>query len=131
MPGIGGKLPLALASPRTICYATTTMIESIGRMPPMVWAVLAVALTSCATGSFQRSSFSLIVEGNEASYPAFEAAAKACGYTAYQRFPGATVQENITVGPHFNLSRVGSRAATCVVHWVNTHPESGLKMSGE
>lgn len=107
------------------------MIESATRMQPTIWAVLALALASCATNSFPRSSFSLIVEGNEASYPAFEAAAKACGYTAYQRFPGVTVQGNMTVGPHYNLSRVDSRAATCAVRWVDAHPESGLRLSGE
>jgi hypothetical protein len=106
------------------------MIESTTRMPPMVWALLAVTLASCATGDFQRSSFSLIVEGNEASYPAFEAAAKACGYTAYERFPGATVQGTTRVDPHYNLSRVGSRAAICVTRWVDGHPETGLQISG-
>jgi hypothetical protein len=90
-----------------------------------------MALASCATTSFQPSSFELIVEGNEASYPAFETAAKDCGYTAFRRFPGATVQNNITVGPHFNLSRVRSRAARCTTDWVDAHPEAGLRVSGE
>ena len=87
-------------------------------------------LSACAATGYQASSFTLIVEGNEASYPAFEAAAKACGYTAYRRFPGATVG-SVTVGPHYNLSRVDSRAAMCAIQWVDQHPETGLILSGE
>ena len=93
-------------------------------------ALAVMALTSCATTGYQPSSFVLIVEGNEASYLAFEAAARACGYTAYWRFPGA-VTPSLTVGPHYNLSRVGSRAARCATSWVDQHPETGLKISGE
>ena len=89
----------------------------------------AITLTSCATTGYQASSFALIAEGNEASYPAFEAAAKACGYSAYWRFPGAAA-EGITVGPHYNLSRVQSRAALCTTSWVDQHPETGLRISG-
>jgi hypothetical protein len=88
------------------------------------------ALASCATTGFQQSSFELVVEGNEVSYPAFEAAAKDCGYTAYRRFSGATVENNITVGPHYNLSRVRSRAATCTLSWIDSHPETSLRISG-
>ena len=136
-PGLTGRRILVERGHRRslraapICYATIAMVESATRMPSTIWAVLALALASCATGSFQRSSFSLIVEGAEASYPAFEAAAKACGYTAYQHFPGGIVQNNITVAPHYNLSRIDSRAATCTVRWVNAHPELGLRASGE
>jgi hypothetical protein len=90
-----------------------------------------VVLASCATTGFQQSSFELIVEGNEASYPAFEAAAKGCGYSGFRRFPGATVQNNITVGSHYNLLRVRSRAARCTTDWVDAHPEAGLRISGE
>ncbi|MBX8846075.1 MAG: hypothetical protein NDI74_10955 [Sphingomonas sp.] len=90
-----------------------------------------VVLASCATTGFQQSSFELIVEGNEASYPVFETAAKDCGYDGLRKFPGATVQNNITVGPHYNLSRVRSRAARCTTDWVDAHPEAGLKISGE
>lgn len=96
-----------------------------------LWAVMPIMSACCATADFQRSSFELIVEGNEASYPVFERAAKICGYTAFQRFPGATVQENITVGPHYNLSRTGSRAALCTTRWIDAHPETGLRISGE
>lgn len=96
----------------------------------LVWPAMMAALASCATTGFQQSSFELVVEGNEASYPAFEAAAKECGYTAFRRFPGATVQKNI-VGPHYNLSRVRSRAALCTTHWIDAHPEAGLSISGE
>jgi hypothetical protein len=91
---------------------------------------MVAAQTSCATTGYQPSSFVLIVEGNEASYPAFEAAAKVCGYTAYWRFPGA-VTRSVKVGPHYNLSRVTSRTARCTTNWVDQHPETGLKMSGE
>jgi len=97
----------------------------------LVWLAAVPSLASCATTGFQRSSFELIVEGNEASYPAFEAAAASCGYTAFQRFPGATVQKNIPVGPHYNLSRVHTDAALCTIRWVDGHPEAGLKISGE
>lgn len=98
--------------------------------PACVAALGAIALTSCATTGYQASSFVLVVEGNEASYPAFEAAAKACGYGAYWRFPGASTG-GITVGPHYNLSRVGSPAALCTTSWVEQHPETGLRISGE
>lgn len=100
------------------------------RIRKPVWAILAVALAACTTGKFQRTSFELIVEGEEANYPAFEAAARDCRYTAYQRFPGATVQSSITVGPHYNLSRVRSRTAACAIRWVESHPETGLRISG-
>lgn len=88
-------------------------------------------LSSCATTDYQASSFDLIVEGNEASYPAFEAAANACGYTAYLRFPGAAVKPTIMAPPHFNLSRIKSRPARCTMSWVSEHPETGLRISGE
>ena len=97
----------------------------------LLTALPLMALTSCATNSYQRSSFELIVEGNEASYPAFEAAAKECDYAAYLRFPGAVVTPNVVVGPHYNLSRTGSRAARCVTGWVDKHPETGLTISGD
>lgn len=89
-----------------------------------------LGLASCATTGFQQSSFKLIVEGNEASYPAFEKVAKDCGYTAFRGFRGATVQGSISVGPHYNLSRVGSRAARCTIDWFRAHPETGLVISG-
>ena len=92
--------------------------------------LMMMTIISCATTGYQPSSFVLVVEGDEANYPAFEAAAKACGYTAYWRFPGAT-NPKVTVGPHYNLSRVGSRAARCTRGWVDQHPETGLKMSRE
>ena len=97
----------------------------------IVTALPIMALTSCVADSFQRSSFELVVEGNEASYPAFEAAAKECAYTAYRRFPGAVVTPKVAVRPHFNLSRTGSRAAKCAVRWVTQHPETGLTISGD
>lgn len=93
-----------------------------------LWSIIMVTLCSCATVDYQPSSFELIVEGNEESYPAFEAAAQACGYTAFWRFPGATVQDT-SVGPHYNLSRVRTRAARCATRWVDEHPETGLKIS--
>jgi hypothetical protein len=70
----------------------------------------------------------LVVEGNEAQYRAFEAAAKACGYTTFWRFPGATVA-GTRVGPHFNLLRIDTRAGRCAIRWVNAHPETGLHTS--
>jgi hypothetical protein len=96
------------------------------------WLALPALLApgSCASTSFQQSSFELIVGGNEASYPAFQVAAKECGYSAFRRFAGAAVQNSISVGPHYNLSRVSSRAARCTTGWVDSHPETSLIISG-
>lgn len=100
------------------------------KRPELRILVLAVMLPleSCATNGYSPKSFELIVEGNEASYPAFEAAANACGYTAFWRFPGATVQGQ-KVPPHYNLSRVGSATARCATRWVADHPETALQIS--
>jgi hypothetical protein len=95
---------------------------------PLCAAALTV-VSSCAGTGFQRSSFELIVEGNEASYPAFEAAARNCGYIAFERFPGASVG-GTNVPPHFNLSKVRSPAALCTTRWVDEHPEADLQISG-
>lgn len=91
---------------------------------------VAVLLASCATGDARRLSPTLIIEGNDANYPAFDAAAKDCGYTAYQLFPGAAVPGLSPIGPHLNLARVDSRAAICAIRWVSEHPEAGLEVSG-
>ena len=94
------------------------------------WPVALAMLTSCTATNYQPSSFVLIVEGYEQSYPAFEAAARTCGYTAFWKFPGATVQ-TAKAGPHYNLSRTNTRAGLCVIRWVQDHPETGLKISAE
>lgn len=96
-----------------------------------VGGVAVATLAACASNGYQPSSFTLVVEGNEASYAAFEAAAKACGYTAYRRFLGGAAARTITVGPHYNLSRVGTAPARCAITWVDQHPETGLLVSGE
>ena len=59
-------------------------MHATGGMWRIAAPILVLALASCATSGFQRSSFELIVEGNDESYPAFEAAAKTCGYTAFE-----------------------------------------------
>lgn len=99
------------------------------RRAGVLLSVIFGTLPSCAMTDYQPSSFELIVEGNEASYAAFEEAAKACGYTAFWRFPGATVQ-GVTVGSHYNLSRVSTPKARCATSWVDQHPETGLRISG-
>ena len=71
----------------------------------------------------------LFVDGRESSYPAFEAAAEACGYTDYWRFPGARFNNALSLGPHYNLFRVRRPAALCALKWVEDHPETGLYVS--
>jgi hypothetical protein len=85
-------------------------------------------LPACATSDLSSQSAELIVEGNEASYPAFEAAAKACAYTAFWRFAGATVQDT-RVPPHFNLLRTHTRVARCAIRWVEEHRGTGLHVT--
>lgn len=93
------------------------------------FAVMVTALSACAIGDFSSQPPELVVEGDESSYPAFETAARICGYTAFSRFPGATLQQNISVGPHFNLFRTRTRAARCAIDWVDEHPQSKLRAS--
>ena len=96
----------------------------------LLFVVVTVAtLTGCATDDFSRRHPELVIEGNESSYPAFEVAAKDCGYRSFWRFPGGSVQGSINVGPHFNLFQTRTRAALCVMRWVNDHSTNGLYVS--
>jgi hypothetical protein len=95
----------------------------------LFFVVMVATLTGCVTDDFSLRHPELVVEGNESSYPAFEAAAEACAYRAFSRFPGATVQGSVTVGPHFNLFQTRTGPARCVVRWVGTHPATGLYVS--
>jgi hypothetical protein len=67
----------------------------------------------------------LIVEGGAESYPAFEAAAKVCGFTALKRVSDGSG------GTHINLYNIYpiTRAGRCAMQWIDDHPDSGLVLS--
>lgn len=98
-------------------------MRSFNRLISIMFVML---LSACVSTDLSRRPPELIVEGAEAGYPMFEAAAKTCGYGDYRRFPGATVQGGTSVAPHFNLFNTGSPAAGCAIRWVEVHPEAGL-----
>jgi hypothetical protein len=98
------------------------------RSAQLTLAMILPILAACATDAFSSLPPDLIVEGDKRSYPAFEAAAKACAYTDYWRLPGAKVQ-NTSVSPHFNLYKVNTRAARCTLRWIEDHPDTGLRIS--
>jgi hypothetical protein len=99
----------------------------------MCWRILAATpaliLAACATDDLSGRPPELVVEGNVESYPLFEAAAEACGFTSVWRFPGATLGRSTIIPPHFNLFDTASKAGRCVTDWVYDNPETGLRVS--
>ena len=96
------------------------------------WLLLSafmLTLPACASGELSTRAPELIVEGNEESYPLFEAAAKACNYSEFWLFPGVELSNAVKAPPHFNLFGTSTRAAKCATGWVYDNPETGLHVS--
>ena len=76
-------------------------------------------MVACASALPRSERQELIVEGDQRSYPAFEMAAKSCGFTSMVR------KSDGRGGTHFNIfvQYPLTDADQCVMQWVERHPE--------
>ncbi|HEY5723115.1 MAG TPA: hypothetical protein VIT45_12410 [Allosphingosinicella sp.] len=96
-----------------------------------VFTCMTGLLAACASmPSGRPPDIDLIVEGREESYPAFEAAAKACGFTTMELFTEYVTDPRGR--SHFNLYKVYplNRESRCVLQWVDDNPQAGLVLMG-
>lgn len=91
-------------------------------------AMIAIPLSACVSDSVSTPRPELVLDGDERNYAAFEAAAKACSYSSYKRFPGAKIEGSVEIGPHYNLLEVETGSAKCVLRWIDAHPELGFQV---
>ncbi|MDQ8027530.1 MAG: hypothetical protein REJ23_02300 [Brevundimonas sp.] len=92
----------------------------------MATILLGAGLVGCASVGSRAAGTMEAIEGNPTSYPAFEAAARECGFTALRKVG------NGQGGSHYlvSFSSPFAPADTCLIRWLEQRPELGLYRSG-